>query len=131
MSDFVKNLKKNAEKIIDTTNAFTKATIKKTSESVNSLKLKYSIKDIESNIDDVYKALGKMIYKEYLNGAEFEGGYLEKCERIDEHFEEIEILNVKLAEIGNGMVCPDCKKHIPGDSKFCPGCGYKFEIEEW
>ena len=129
MSDFVKNLRKNAEKIIDTTNAFTKATIKKTSESVNALKLKYSIKDIESNIDNVYISLGKMIYNEYLNGAEFEGEYLEKCEKIDEHFDEIKILNVKLAEIGNNLVCPECKKHIPEDSRFCPSCGYKFDIE--
>ena len=39
MSDFIETLKKNTEKVIDTTENLTKATIKKTSESVNTLKL--------------------------------------------------------------------------------------------
>ena len=45
MSDFIEILKKNTEKVIDTTESLTKTTIKKTSESVNTLKLNYSVKN--------------------------------------------------------------------------------------
>ena len=99
MSDFIEILKKNTEKVIDTTENFTKSTIKKTSESVNTLKLNYSIKNIETSIENIYKSLGEMLYNEYQNGAEFQDDYLAKCEKIDEHLEEIEFLKTKIAEI--------------------------------
>lgn len=130
MSDFIEILKKNTEKVIDTTESLTKATIKKTSESVNTLKLNYSIKNIESSIENIYKSLGQMLYNEYQNGAEFQDEYLAKCEKIDEHLEEIEILKTKIAEITNKQLCPKCKNYTDIDSKYCSACGYDFNFTE-
>lgn len=127
MSDFIQNLKKNAEKLLDNAGSVTKATIKKTSESVNTLKLRYSVKDIESNISSIYEELGKMLYSEYRDGAEFTGEYLEKCEQITSHLEEIEILKTKIAELSDKQLCPDCGKYSEPNSKFCPSCGHEFE----
>ena len=130
MSDFIETLKKNTEKVIDTTENLTKATIKKTSESVNTLKLNYAIKNIDSNINNIYKSLGKMLYDEYLNGAEFQDEYLTKCEKISELNEEIEILKIKIAEINNKQLCPKCKKYTDIDSKYCSACGYELNHSE-
>ena len=130
MSDFIETLKKNTEKVIDTTENLTKATIKKTSESVNTLKLNYAIKNIDSNINNIYKSLGKMLYDEYLNGAEFQDEYLTKCEKISELNEEIEILKIKIAEINNKQLCPKCKKYTDIDSKYCSACGYELNLSE-
>ncbi len=121
--DFVENLKKGAEKAFDSAENVTKAAIKKTSESVNTLKLKYAIKDIENNMDSVYKELGKMLYNEYENGAEFEGEYKEKCEKIEGFLSEIDVLRAKIAEISNKQICPNCGKSNEIDAKFCSGCG--------
>lgn len=121
--DFVENLKKGAEKAFDSAETVTKAAIKKTSESVNTLKLKYAIKDIENNMDSVYKELGKMLYNEYENGAEFEGEYKEKCEKIKGFLSEIDVLRAKIAEISNKQICPNCGKSNEIDAKFCSGCG--------
>ena len=130
MSDFIEILKKNTEKVIDTTESLTKTTIKKTSESVNTLKLNFSVKNIESSIETLYKSLGEMLYNEYLNGAEFQDEYLAKCEKIDEHLEEIEILKTKIAEIKNKQLCPKCKKYTDIDSNYCSSCGYEIHTAE-
>ena len=126
MSDFVENLKKGTEKVIDSAGTVTKAAIKKTSESVNTLKLKYSIKDIESHISSIYKEIGKMIYEEYNNGAEFDGQYKELCDKINGYYEEIDILKTTIAEINNKQLCPQCGKYLETDAKFCSACGHEF-----
>ena len=126
MADFVENLRKGAEKALDSAETVTKAAIKKTSESVSTLKLKYSVKDIESDIDKIYSELGKMLYNEYCEGAEFEGEYKEKCDTITEHFKEIDILKTKIAEMSNKQLCPECGKYSESQAKFCSSCGHEF-----
>ncbi len=126
MQDFVENLKKTAEKAIDSAESATKKAIKKTTESVNVVKLKISIKDIEGNIENIYKELGKMLYNEYKEGAEFDGEYREMCQRIEEHLEEVAILKTKIAEINNKQVCPKCGNYTAEDAKYCSTCGYEF-----
>lgn len=131
MADFVENLKKSAEKAFDSAETVTKAAIKKTSESVNVLKLKYSVRDIESDIKDIYTELGKMLYGEFCDGAEFTGEYREKCEKISEHYEEINILKTKIAEMTNKQICPKCGKYNDSDSRFCSSCGLEFENSDF
>lgn len=121
--DFVENLKKGAEKALDSAETVTKAAIKKTSESVSTIKLKYAIKDIENNMDILYKDLGKMLYNEYKDGAEFEGEYGEKCEKIESYLSEIDVLRAKIAEISNKQICPHCGKSNEMGAKFCSECG--------
>lgn len=129
MQDFFENVKAQTKKIADTAEKITKTSIKKTSETVSVLKLKYAIKDIDSDIDNIYKELGKMVYQEYKNGAEFEGEYLEKCEKIDDFSSEIKLLNTKIAELGNKSICPECKKYNDANAKYCSFCGYEFAEE--
>ena len=121
--DLVENLKKGAEKALDSAETVTKAAIKKTSESVNTIKVKYAIKDIENNMNNVYKDLGKMLYNEYEEGAEFEGEYKEKCEKIEGFLSEIDVLRAKIAEISNKQICPNCGKSNEMSAKFCSECG--------
>lgn len=126
MSDFMNTLKDTASKLFKGAESVTKTTIKKTSESVSTLKLNYSIKEVENSIDSIYKDLGKMIYDEYKDGAEFTGVYLDNCQKIDEYYEEIEILKTKIAETNNKLLCPNCGKYNEAGAKFCSGCGQVF-----
>lgn len=127
MADFMDTLKDKAGKFFKSAESVTKTTIKKTSESVNTLKLNYSIKEVENSIDDICKSLGRMIYEEYKNGAEFTGEYLDNCQKIDEYYDEIEILKTKIAETNNKRLCPNCGKYNESDSKYCSDCGQVFE----
>ena len=127
MADFMDTLKDKAGKFFKSAESVTKTTIKKTSESVNTLKLNYSIKEVENSIDDICKNLGRMIYEEYKNGAEFTGEYLDNCQKMDEYYDEIEILKTKIAETNNKRLCPNCGKYNESDSKYCSDCGQVFE----
>ncbi len=127
MSDFVENLKKGAEKALDNAEVVTKAAIKKTSESINTLKLRYSVKDIEDNISSLYHELGKMLYEEYSQGVELEGEYKEKCDKITDHYSEITILKTKIAELSNKRICPRCDKYTDQEARFCSFCGHSFD----
>ena len=126
MQEFVETLKKGAEKAIDSAEIVTKKAIKKTSESVNIVKLKIAAKDIEGNIENIYSELGKMLYNEYKEGAEFEGEYKEMCEKISAHLEEITILKTKIAEISNKQICPVCEKYTDEGARYCSACGHEF-----
>ncbi len=127
MADFVDTFKKGVEKTLDSAESVTKAAIKKTSESVNAMKINYSIKEANSNIDELYKALGMMLYKEYTEGSEFTGEYRENCEKITEYKAEISQLKAKLAEMKNQRICPECNGLVSVDSQFCSSCGNALE----
>lgn len=127
MSDFVENLKKGAEKAFDGAENVTKAAIKKTSETVSTMKLNYSIRDIEKNIDGLYKELGRMLYNEFLQNAGFEGEYSEKCGKISECYDEISVLKAKVAEISSKQICPECGEYNDAGARFCSSCGKEFE----
>ena len=88
---FLENLKKAAEKTANTV-------VKKTGEIVEDSKTKYSIFDLNNDIEKVYTEIGKEIYagyKEDRNVAEF---IEEKCQAIDKLNAEIEELKRKLED---------------------------------
>lgn len=123
MSDFVETIKKKADELIDSAGNITRTTIKKTSDSVAILKLKRSAKDTEVKIDSLYAAIGRLIYEEYRNGAEFIGEYQEKCVQIENALEELDNIKTQIAELNNQSVCPNCGKYNNSDSAYCSYCG--------
>ncbi len=86
---FFENVKIAAEKTVSTV-------AKKTGEIVEDSKTKYSIFDLNNEIEKIYSEMGKEIYlayKEDRNAAEF---IEEKCTAIDELQAEIDALRSKL-----------------------------------
>ncbi len=86
---FFENAKIAAEKTFNTV-------AKKTGEIVEDSKTKYSIFDLNNEIEKIYAELGKEIYaayKEDRNAAEF---IEEKCKTIDELQAEVDELRSKL-----------------------------------
>ncbi len=86
---FFENAKIAAEKTFNTV-------AKKTGELVEDSKTKYSIFDLNNEIEKIYTEIGKEIYAAYKddrNAAEF---IEEKCKKIDEIQASIEVLRNKL-----------------------------------
>ncbi len=86
---FFENVKIAAEKTVNTV-------AKKTGEIVEDSKTKYSIFDLNNDIEKIYTEIGKEIYaayKEDRNAAEF---VEEKCKAIDELQVAVEELRSKL-----------------------------------
>ncbi len=87
--NFFENAKIAAEKTFNTV-------AKKTGEIVEDSKTKYSIFDLNNEIEKIYGKMGKEIYsayKEDRNAAEF---IEEKCRKIDEFQAQIDVLRNKL-----------------------------------
>ena len=100
---------------------------KETSETmVEVAKLKYKLVEINSDIDDNYMMIGKLVYEA--------GEEDDISEKVAEHKTDIAALlearsdmQEKLNELVNKKQCPKCDKKMEKEFEFCPKCGHKFE----
>lgn len=121
-----------------------KSAMKKAGEGVEAGKIALKINEEKGKIKDTEIELGKYIYSQYLNGAEFDSAAREMCDKIKEMYENIEELQKQRDEVGQkdesapamqtsgaaaaaGKFCPHCGAKQSGDSKFCASCGGKIE----
>ena len=82
----------------------------------------FNLKRLEHRLREKYRALGRLQYKIETNEEVAAGEKEELINAISELRKEI--------QEGNGsdvqeeeIVCEACGSAIPGDAKFCPGCG--------
>jgi len=105
------------------------ATGKKAGEVVEQTKLNLHIIDLESEINDLYKDIGRLVYASkndtVIDTSEIE----EKILRIDEKREEIEQARAKIDMLKRTRKCPnpDCGRKCSKEDKFCPSCGAVLE----
>lgn len=99
---------------------------KKSSDLVESTKLKFEISRLEKEAENNITALGNLVYLQY-KGEEGHGEEIERLlkstksleEEIDEMQEQVAKLHPK------PPVCPKCQTELPLAAKFCWNCGFK------
>lgn len=105
------------------------ATGKKAGEVVEQTKLNLHIIDLESEINDLYKEIGRLVYASKnetgIDTSEIEA----KIFRIDELREEIEQTRAKIDVLKRTRKCPnpDCGRKCSKEDKFCSSCGAVLE----
>ena len=96
---------------------------KETSETVMEIaKLKYKLVEINSDIEDNYKKIGKLVY----NAAEDEDiteNLKELCDEITSLTEKRDDMQENFNELVNKKQCPKCGMKLDKDFEFCPKCG--------
>ena len=101
--------------------------IKETSESVIEIaKLKYKLVEINSEIEENFKKIGKLVY----NAGEEEDiteGIKELCEEITSLSEKRDDMQENFNELVNKKQCPKCGMKLDKDFEYCPKCGHSFE----
>ena len=127
MEDILNKIKKGATHFKDEAEKLTKEAVDKTKKVIDKTKYNYTISSIESRCKDYLAELGKKLYEEYQNGAEFEGDILENCQKIDELKKEIDEIKGKIADINAGAICQNCGEIIDIDASFCKKCGNKID----
>ena len=127
MEDMINKVKQGAAKAIDGAEKFTKSAVKKTKDVFDKTKYKYTVSEIEDNITAVLAELGRKLYNEYKNGAQFDEQVMQKCEKIDSYYAEIEDIKGKIAQLSNAEVCKSCGEIVSEDFSFCSKCGAKKE----
>ena len=123
--DFFEKLGKKA------TETFNSAA-EKTNKIASETKLKLKINDIKSDIDDVYKEIGKKVYQKFvLEGAmEIKDYVSNELEKITELTDKMAEYDKQILELSNMKLCVKCKNKMDKNSKFCPVCGEEQPEEE-
>ena len=100
---------------------------KKAGSVVENTKLNLQIMDINSDIEILYKEIGKSVYLTH-TGVEVDADELEhKLTLIDEKLQLIESIKGELAEKKTSETCPYCGKEYNKEDAFCASCGFELK----
>lgn len=127
VNDLFGKIRTSAENLVDRTEeaASRAADVagRKASGVVESTKLNLKIFDLNSDMDQIYREIGKMLYDTHLGEQVDQEMVQEKLSQLDEKHEEIERLRAKLNSLKTVHKCPVCGKECKPDDAFCSECG--------
>lgn len=117
---FFDNLGKKASAAYD-------ATAEKTGKIAKEAKLKMKINENKSDINDIYKEIGRKVYEKHVReeNIDIKTELEEECTKIDVLSAEIETCLKSILELKEKKQCEKCHAEIDLDSTFCPKCGAK------
>lgn len=107
-----------------------KVTADKTGKIAKEAKLKMKMNELKSEINDIYKDIGKVVYENHIREekTDIANELEEKCTKIDCLSDEIESYLKECLQLKDKKKCPNCFAEIEKNVKFCPECGAKQEV---
>lgn len=123
--DFFNKLTKKAKETY-------KGASKRTGELAREAKLRMKMNENKSDINDLYKEIGKKVYEKHvlLEEINIKIDLEEECTKIDVLSAEIETCLNQIRELKDKKQCPKCFNEIDLDAKFCNHCGEKQDQDE-
>ena len=117
---FFDNLGKKASAAYD-------ATAEKTGKLAKEAKLRMKINENKSDINDLYKEIGRKIYEKHVReeNIDIKSELEEECTKIDVLSAEIETCLKSILELKDKKQCEQCHAEIELKDVFCPKCGAK------
>jgi len=105
---------------------------KKTGELAKEAKLRMKMNENKSEINDLYKEIGKKVYERHTMAGEIniKTDLEEECTKIDILSAEIETCLNEIRELKDKKQCPKCFNEIDLDANYCNHCGAKQDKEE-
>jgi len=115
---FFDNLSKKASAAYD-------ATAEKTGKLAKEAKLRMKINENKSDINDLYKEIGRKIYEKHVReeNIDIKSELEEECTKIDVLSAEIETCLKSILELKDKKQCTQCHAEIDLNNNFCPKCG--------
>lgn len=86
-------------------------------------KLNMAISSEEKMVEDIYKTIGKKIYKDYTEKKISDKSIIDKCEEIKEIEKDITVLKKKLLKLKDKKSCKKCGAEMDKWASYCPKCG--------
>lgn len=104
-----------------------KVTADKTSKMAKETKLKFKIGELKTQINDIYKEIGKKVYEKYVREEKIciKKDLEEQCTKIEVLSDEIDSLLKECLNLKDKKQCKNCYKEIEKEDNFCPNCGEK------
>ena len=103
------------------------ATAEKTGKLAKEAKLRMKINENKSDINDLYKEIGRKIYEKHVReeNIDIKSELEEECTKIDVLSAEIETCLKSILELKDKKQCEQCHAEIELKDVFCPKCGAK------
>ncbi len=95
----------------------------KAQDVYNSSKTNLKILDLTTDVEVLYKEIGRIIYAAHTNEEASTEELDARLLAIDEKMKEIEDLRISMASESEEKVCSECGKKNPSESNFCSNCG--------
>lgn len=99
---------------------------KKMGELVSTTKTNLQIFDLNTDIEVLYKEIGKSVFLTHTGVAANPVEIEEKIAEIDSKYQKIASLKAANCEIKASLKCPECGKACAKNDAFCSDCGYQF-----
>lgn len=101
--------------------------LKKTGKLAKEAKLRMKINENKSDINDLYKEIGRKVYEKHVReeNIEIKTELEEECTKIDVLSAEIETCLKSILELKDRKTCEQCHTEIDINNDFCPKCGAK------
>lgn len=96
---------------------------KKVEEAYGGTKLKVQIADKQSQVRNLYRQLGQVVYENSKKDEPELEAVEDKIAEIDLVLEAIEELKKQERKAKKLVVCPSCSADVDENSNFCPVCG--------
>lgn len=120
---FLEKAKVSAELLANRTGLAANTAGKTASTVMEATRLNLQIFDLNTEIEILYKEIGKMVYAVHTGMAENQEDLQIRLELIDEKQEKIAEIREKLNQIKAKTICPNCGKECASSDTFCSDCG--------
>lgn len=104
-----------------------KYTTEKTAKLAKEAKLKMSMNENKSKIEDLYSEIGKKVYENHIREEDIDVDISleleEYCIQIDELSDRIEDERKEILNLKDKRQCDNCYYEIDIDYNYCPHCG--------
>lgn len=105
-----------------------KVTAEKTTKMAKETKLKLEINNNKSNMEDIYKTIGKKIYEKYSAQEEMQlEDIQEELNKLDDISEKINVANKEIMGLKEKIKCNNCDYEMSEEYEYCPKCGAKMK----
>ena len=105
-----------------------KVTAEKTSKIAKKIKLWLEISNYKSNMEDLYKIVGKKIYQKYAAQEEMQlEDIQDELNKLDTISEKIDIANKEIMSLKDKIKCQNCNYEMSEEYEYCPKCGTKIK----
>ena len=109
-----------------------KVTADKTGKIAKETKMKLKINELKSEINDMYKEIGRKVYEKHVIEDEIsiKKDLETECTKIDVLSDEIEELLEQCLSLKDKKQCQNCYKEIDIESNYCTNCVEKQKTQE-
>lgn len=98
---------------------------KKAGDMATLTKLNLQIFDLNTDIDVVYKEIGKIVYQAHMGDDSQMPELDDKFAQIDEKLAKVAEIREVISSSKTTVQCPGCGKECSRDDVFCSKCGHK------